>query len=221
MTPVLHRGARAKAAVWALLASVCAIETTKAQDSTRAYGRVRGASDPMPTGRERVDILMHRSVTSSSAWIRTVLPAIGSQVGNRPEEWGRTPEGFLRRVGSQAARVTTRDVVQATGAALLHHDPRYQRCDCAGGFRRLGHALSGTVMLADRNGQRRLDPSNVLASFGTGYVSARLSPHDTRLSVRGYQRGNQLLAQSAFGNVVIEFAPDVRRIVRQTIRGRR
>jgi hypothetical protein len=40
----------------------------------------------MPTSAERVTVLARNDVASPSAWMRTVVPAIASQIGNSPSE---------------------------------------------------------------------------------------------------------------------------------------
>jgi hypothetical protein len=178
----------------------------------------RLSSDPALTSEQRVSVLLHNNFLSAGAFFRTVGPAIGAQVRDRPAEWDSTAEGFGRRLGTQFAVQTSRGLINSGSAALLGRDPRYQRCGCEGGWRRVGHAVSGLVLSADGNGVRRFDPSNLAASFGGGYVGASLYPSRYSVSVKGYQLGTQLTGQVMAQNLFLEFGPEIRRAFRKVFR---
>ncbi|MBN9663623.1 MAG: hypothetical protein J0H49_35825 [Acidobacteria bacterium] len=178
----------------------------------------RLSSDPALTSEQRVSVLLHNNFLSTGAFFRTVGPAIGAQVRDRPAEWDSTAEGFGRRLGTQFAVQTSRGLINSGSAALLGRDPRYQRCGCEGGWRRVGHALSGVVLSADAQGVRRFDPSNLAASFGGGYVGASLYPARYSVSVKGYQLGTQLTGQVMAQNLFLEFGPEIRRAMRKVFR---
>jgi hypothetical protein len=68
-----------------------------------------------------------------------------NQAGKTPPEWGQGASTFGERVGSDfgIAMVTTTTRYALTKA--FGEDTLYYRCDCAGFFRRLGHAVISTV----------------------------------------------------------------------------
>lgn len=178
----------------------------------------RLSGDPALTGEQRVSLVVHNNFLSTGAFFRTLGPAIGAHVRDRPVEWERDAEGFGRRLGTQFAIQTSRGLINSGSAALLGRDPRYQRCGCEGGWRRVGHAMSGLVLTADGNGVRRFDPSNLAASFGGGYVGASLYPARYSVSVKGYQLGTQLTGQVMAQNLFLEFGPEIRRAFRKVFR---
>lgn len=178
----------------------------------------RLSSDPALTSEQRVSVLVHNNFLSTGALFRTLGPALGAHVRDRPVEWERDAEGFGRRLGTQFAIQTSRGLINSGSAALLGRDPRYQRCGCEGGWRRVGHAFSGVVLSADAHGVRRFDPSNLAASFGGGYVGASLYPARYAVSVKGYQLGTQLTGQVMAQNLFLEFGPEIRRALRKVMR---
>ncbi len=175
----------------------------------------RVASDPEITGRLRAKLFLRNGFGSAGALFRSVGPAIGGQFSNNPKDWGRTPEGFGRRVGLTFTIATTRDLVAHTSAAVLGRDPRYQRCDCKGPARRIGQAFKGLLASADSTGALRFDPSGVIGAYAGGYVGANLYPDRFSRRVKGYQLGTQQLGSIVIGNLFLEFGPEIRRIFKR------
>lgn len=177
----------------------------------------RLSSDPALTQEQRLQHLLKTNFFSAGAVARTVLPSVITHLNDSPPEWDRNGEGFSRRLGFQFATQTSRGLIRSAGAALLGTDPRYQRCNCKGFFRRGAYALSGFVLAADANGVRRFDPSNLLSAYGSGYIGAALYPDSYRIAVKGYQLGNQQAFQVGMQNVLLEFGPDMGRFVKKKI----
>ena len=177
----------------------------------------RVASDPPLTRAERWKLIVRNDFSSPGAFFRTVGPSLSQQIRNRPVEWERTGEGFGRRLGMNFATITVQDVVQSGTAALIGHDPRYQRCDCKGGARRVRQAFTGLVLGADRHGVRRFDPSNLISAYVAGYVGASLYPDAYSRPVKGAQLGHFQVGQVVIGNLFTEFGPDLKRLWREKI----
>jgi hypothetical protein len=184
------------------------------QNSPSFNWRTRLPSDPAITKQQRVQLVLHNNFLSASAAMRVLGPAMVGQMVDSPPEWDRTASGFGRRLGTQFAMQTSRGLIAAGSAAVFRRDPRYERCDCRGFPKRMVYALSGTVLAADGSGRRRFDPSNLLSAYGAGYVGANLYPDRYRVSVKGYQLGTQQVGAVMFQNVLLEFWPDIRRLIR-------
>jgi hypothetical protein len=197
-----------------LVSLACAAQ---AQSLNSQNWRARSAADPALTGQERFDVFLHNNFLSAGAYLRAVGPSLGSQLGNNPPEWGKTAEGFGRRVGTQFAIQSSRGAISAASAAAFGRDPRYQRCDCKGAWRRTGHAISGLVLGADSSGTRRFDPSNLLGAYGSGYIGANFYPDRFNVAVKGYQLGNQQVSQAVLQNILVEFGPDLSRFFKKKI----
>ena len=204
----------------ALIALPAVGQTAASQNAARTSWQSRLRSDPPLSGSQRAALFFHNDFASAGALLRTVAPAIASQLNNTPQEWEKTGEGFGRRVGLNFVTSTSQDLIQSGSAALFGHDPRYQRCECKGGWRRIGHAFSGLVLLADSNGILRFDPSNLLGAYGSGYLGASLYPARYALEVKGTQLGHEQAGTVVAKNLLLEFGPDIRRILRHKVLGR-
>lgn len=180
--------------------------------------RSRMPADPALTGAQRVDLLLHNNLLSPGALFGVLGPALGAQLRDSPPEWDNTLAGFGRRAGTQFAIQSARGLFTSGSAALLRRDPRYQRCDCQGGWRRTGHALSGLLLSADGAGVRRFDPSPLLSAFGAGYAGASLYPDNYSRAVKGHQIGSRLAGQTMAQNLFLEFSPELRRFARRIFR---
>lgn len=174
-------------------------------------------SDRPITPEERWKIYLHNNFGTVGAAMRVLGPTLGAQLSDRPKEWDKDGAGFGRRLGVNFAMFTTRDTVHALSSAAYGHDPRYQRCDCQGFARRLGHAISGTWLSADADGVRRFDTSNFTSAYAAGFVGASLYPSNYQLRVKGLQLGHQQLGQIALRNVGVEFGPDIRKFLKAKI----
>ncbi len=201
--------------VWALVFLLT--WASQGQTAPKINWGSRVASDPPLTGAQRLKLIVRNDFASPGAFFRTVGPSLSQQVRNRPVEWERTGEGFGRRLGMNFATITVQDVVQSGTAALIGHDPRYQRCECNGGARRVRQAFSGLVLAADRQGVRRFDPSNLISAYVGGYVGASLYPDPYSRRVKGAQLGHFQVGQVVIGNLFTEFGPDLKRLWREKI----
>lgn len=201
--------------VWALALFLPWVSNGQAAPKINWGSRI--AADRPLTGAERWKLIFRNDVASPGAFFRTVGPSLGQQIRNRPVEWGRTGEGFGRRLGMNFATITVQDVVQSGTAALVGRDPRYQRCECKGRVRRVGQAISGLVLSADRHGVRGFDPSNLISAYVAGYVGASLYPDPYSRPVKGAQLGHMQVGQVVIGNLFTEFGPDLKRLWREKI----
>jgi hypothetical protein len=187
-------------------------------DSTaRASLWSRDPDDARLTAGDRLQLLGKRNLTSTQAVARIVLPGIVAQATNTPEEFGRTAEGFGRRIGRNMLSNGSRDVILSVSAAAFFHDPRYQRCACSGFGARIGHALSGIVKFGDGTGGRRFGPANLLASAGAGLVDAHLFETGTVTRQDVARRTSTLLLRVVLTNVAFEFRDDVQQFTRRVI----
>lgn len=177
----------------------------------------RVLDDPPLTATQRVEVLFHNDFASPGAFFRSAGPATGLEMGNDPPEWGKTGSGYLKRVGMLFTVQTTADFTQAGMAALLHRDPRYQKCACMGGWHRAGHALAGAFVSADSHGHLSLDPSNLIGSYAGGFAGASLYPARYSITAKGVQLGNQNLGQSIVQNVILEFSPELKHFFTRTL----
>lgn len=208
------RSLRRSALGLVLLAAACAAQGLAPVPN----GSVRSATDPALTTAERWSLLVRNNFFSTGAVFRVVGPSTAAHLFDSPEEWDGTIGGYGKRLRTQAAMATTRGLITSGSAAALGHDPRYQRCDCAGTWRRTGHALSGLILAADAQGARRFDPTPLFAAYGGAYAGASLYPDRYSRAVKGYQLGTRQLAFSFGQNLFLEFTPEIKALTRKLLR---
>lgn len=178
----------------------------------------RSSTDPPLTGAQRWSLLAHNTFFSTGAVARVVGSSAFAHLVDSPEEWDSTIGGYGKRLRIQAATVTARGLITTGTTAALGHDPRYQRCDCGGVWRRTGHALSALVLAADAQGARRFDPAPLFAAYGGAYAGASLFPERYSRAVKGYQLGSRQVAFRFGQNLFLEFTPEIKALARKVFR---
>lgn len=121
--------------------------------------------------------LFHKYVESSlgpEGVLGAALSAGFDQWRNSPTDWGGGVRGYSKRWVSDYAESALGDTTKYAVARLLHHDPSFKRCDCAGFGPRLGHAVSSVFRARNREGEWVLSPA-----VAAGIVSSSLVPAAT------------------------------------------
>ena len=95
---------------------------------------------------------------------------------------------------------------------ILHQDPRYYRMGESQPFkRRFFYSLATTVVARGDNGKRQPNYSNVLGNLVSGGISNFYYPKADRGAALTIEQGFEVTAEGAFGALLIEFYPDIRR----------
>jgi hypothetical protein len=168
------------------------------------------------TRRERWRLFMNQTVTSLGAYAPVVVTAVVAQRLRTPPEWGDNASGFGKRMALAFGTNVVKGVIQSGGAALLKQDPRFIRSGGGGFWRRAGHAVLFTVFTYDDRGRTCFGSANVASFYGSNVVSALLYPPGHHAWREGVQAANLQMAMSAAFNVLQEFWPDMRRILRRS-----
>lgn len=188
-----------------------------AQSSPKFDFNSRIASDAAMSGDERWRLFVLNNFASPGAIFQVAAPAAIQTLANTPKEWQRNSGGFGRRAGLNFLINTSQSGIHSGASALLGYDPRYQRCDCKGAMKRLGHAFSGIVLSANSSGKRGFSPSNLIGAYGSGFIGATIYPDRYSVRVKGMQLGHQQIGGVAFQNLLLEFQPELVRLFRHTI----
>jgi hypothetical protein len=135
--------------------------------------------------------------------------AIGAGIGlagNAPPEWKQGAEGYGKRFessfGIAAVSVTTRYAL----AEAFKEDALYYRCECAGVFPRLRHAVVSTVTARrGADGHRVVSFAALVAPYA-GTMTAVDGWYPGRFGARDALRmGNYNLLKFVGGNIALEF----------------
>lgn len=167
------------------------------------------------TGRQRVTLYWKSTFFSPGVLFGTVFPALGDQAGGNPPEWGGGMAGFGRRVGSRFGVRTITETFQHAGAAALGHDPRYIRSGKKGFLKRSGHALAFVFVTYNNEGKIRPAFAKVGGIYGGGITQIAWMPDRFNVRGDGIRNGNVGMAVQLFNNLILEFAPDLRKIFRR------
>ena len=126
--------------------------------------------------------------------------------------WG--PAGYFKRVGANYAdNINGALIGNGLLPILLHQDPRYFRLGTGSFGRRFLHAAISTVICKGDNGRSQPNVSNVLGNFISGAISNAYYPADERGVKLTLENGLQVTALGAVGGQLLEFGPDLNRII--------
>lgn len=160
----------------------------------------------------RLDVFWRTAVLSPAPYALDVAGAVVNEMARFPEEWtGR--KGFGQRMLARAGSGLLSSAVDHGVAAVLKHRVQYEPCTCSGGWMRTRHAFGrGFTTRTDAGG---LAPhlSLFVAKAATARMQASWYPESYR--ARDMTRSAVLgVGVSAGLNIVREFAPELKRLVR-------
>ena len=140
-----------------------------------------------------------------------------SQINNDNPKYGYGIKPYLQRFGAAQADITTQNFFgDAVLASLLHEDPRYFRMGKGKSvLRRIGYALSRTVITRDDSGREGFNFAGVM---GMGMGIALSDAYYPPQSVGGGELRSRLItstAAAALGNLLPEFWPDIHEKLRR------
>jgi hypothetical protein len=165
---------------------------------------------PLSAGR-RSDRFFKEYLGSPFTYVAAAGAASGGQIGDDPKEWGRTWEGYGKRVGTTFAMFTIDTGVHEAGDAALGLDPRYFRCRCQGGLRRTWNALEMSFLAYDNAGRKHFDFPQLAGAYGSSMIVTTWYPAHYSPLVQGVQMGHQQVGLAVGVNMVREFSPELKR----------
>ena len=178
------------------LAAIAAAAQTTATTNQPSYVR--------PSAEKRFKNYVNDTV-GPTAWFGIVGGAGASTAFNSPEEWGRSWEGFGRRVASNLGRNVVRNTVMYGLDEALKLDSHYYRSKKRDVGSRISNALISTVTARKANGKRTIGVPRIVGSYAADVVAnqywypARYDWKD------GMKRGGITLGVNAMFNLVREF----------------
>jgi hypothetical protein len=205
--------------LFALLALLLAPGIASGQsfaDSLAKSLTVHGPFDPTTykplSGSERWQRWVNSDGRSVSMHADAFASAAYSQVFNSPAEWGRTPRGFGRRLGSDYASEIIQNSVHDSMAAVAGTDTRYFACDCTGLFPRTGHALKMTLLTYTSSGHLTVDIPQLSGAYGSSMIEKMWYPPHYSPLVQGVQSGHIEVGILGAEHILQEFSPELKRI---------
>ena len=198
----------------------------KAQEKQRLLGVMpqfqvvmNGQAVPL-TGGQKWRLALHSAIDPFYiAWAFTIGGGWSEIVdSNRGYGWG--DGGYFKRVGANYAdNVNGALVGNALLPQLLHQDPRYFRKGTGPIFKRFLYAAATTVICKGDNGRWQPNVSNVLGNFISGAISNSYYPAQERGALLTVENGISVTLFGALGGQVLEFGPDLQRLVNRKKKG--
>jgi|HubBroStandDraft_6_1064221.scaffolds.fasta_scaffold194345_2 hypothetical protein len=214
-----------------LLLSVCcagqdssdnAIKSTEIKSSPINVNWLYGAYLPRNvelkalTGHQRMQLYFRQTYATWGIYAKTAAFSLADQADNSPPEWGDGADGFGKRFGSRYGQFAIQNTLSSTGNYLLGYEPRYDRCRCSGGWRRVGHALlRNFVTYNSTERDKRPQIALYLGAMGAGMIESTWKPGAEDPWRSGYQSVLTQVAFGSFANVVGEFAPGIGKILKR------
>jgi hypothetical protein len=128
--------------------------------------------------------------------------------------FGQGGTGFAKRFGAAYAdQAIGNYMTEAIFPSLLHQDPRYFRRGSGGPWRRVGYALSRTIITRTDKGRKTFNYSELAGNAAAAAISNAYYPASERTAGEACEKLTiQLVSDSAF-NVLLEFWPDMRHAI--------
>jgi hypothetical protein len=130
------------------------------------------------------------------------------QTLDTPTEWGRGGAGYGKRFASTAAWSGIHSTLAFGLDTALHQDPRYYRSG-PGGWRRVGHALRGTILTRTDSGGETLSTWRLGSAYGAAFLSNQWYPDRLNTVRLGMLQGSMTLGFDFAANLGHEFWPDI------------
>ena len=132
------------------------------------------------------------------------------QTLDAPTEWGKGGAGYAKRFASTAAWSGIHSALAFGLDTALHQDPRYYRSG-AGGWRRVGHSLRGTILTRTDTGGETLSTWRLGSAYGAAFLSNQWYPDRLNTVRLGMLQGSMTLGFDFVANLGREFWPDIKR----------
>ncbi|HNU07301.1 MAG TPA: hypothetical protein PKO33_05995 [Pyrinomonadaceae bacterium] len=144
--------------------SVCVVSGASAQTSG-TYQR--------PDPEERRSHYL-KSIFGPTALARVAATALFGTLGNRPEEWGKGPEGFGRRLASDFGKNIIKQSAMAGLDEVMKVDSRFYRSKKRDLKSKIGNALLSTVTARTPSGKRTIGVPRIAGTYISSVVAAEV-----------------------------------------------
>ena len=158
----------------------------------------------------RLDWTVHSTIGPPSLWTG-VLSATWGTAFNKPNEYGRSFDGFAKRYGLRLTGVATSNVMEAGLGAIWGEDPRYHRADARSFGTRLSRAFKMTVEAQNRDGRDAPAYARFIAIAGSNAISDTWRPDSQRTASNTMLRIGLGFGGRLAGNLWEEFWPDAKK----------
>jgi len=129
-----------------------------------------------------------------------------NQWTNSPPEWRQGAEGYGKRFGSDFGIAAIGTTTRYGLAEAFREDTMYYRCECAGPFPRLRHAVISTLSgRRGEDGHRVFSLSALVAPYAGSMIAVHLWFPDRFDAKDAFRMGNYSMLAYMGGNIALEF----------------
>lgn len=188
-----------------VLSSLPASAQVAAQPDAGASSRPAGDYD-------RFHEFIHNTIKSPAFHVEAFGAGLIDQANHFPREWDDEGQPFLKRNVARFGQAFTASVVEASVARAAGYHVGYERCECDGGLRRLGHAVVHTFVVSRVDGGLVVNTPFLVSRYTAAAVANAWYPSSYTASDVVAQ-GTASLGTAVGLNILDEFGPDILRIV--------
>lgn len=172
-----------------------------------------GKAVPLTAG-QKWQLASHTAIDPFYIGYAFIIGGGYSELQDSHQGYGWGPGGYFKRVGANYAdNIDGALIGNGLLPILLHQDPRYFRLGTGSFGRRFLHAALSTVVCLGDNGHRQANVSNVLGNFVSGAISNAYYPANERGVSLTLENGAEVTALGAVGGQLLEFGPDINRLL--------
>jgi hypothetical protein len=129
-----------------------------------------------------------------------------NQFGNAPPEWSQGMAGYGRRFGSNFGIAVAGTTTRYALAEAFKEDTLYYRCECAGLFPRLRHAVVSTLIARRGKDGHRVFSFPALVAPYAGTMTAVYGWYPSRFGAKdAFRMGNYSMLAYMGENISLEF----------------
>jgi hypothetical protein len=172
-----------------------------------------GQAAPL-TGGEKWRLALHSAIDPFYIGWAFVVGGGWGEVEGSDKGYGWGDAGYFKRVGANYAdNVNGALIGNALLPELLHQDPRYFRKGTGSIKSRFLYAALSTFVCHGDNGKRQANVSNVLGNYISGAISNAYYPANERGVALTLENGTSVTLFGALGGQLLEFGPDLARLL--------
>lgn len=156
-----------------------------------------------------------KSLVDPAEFLREGISAGFQQLLDTPHEWGQGAEGFGRRYASSFGSTILRQSITFGLDSTLREDPRYFRSGETKVSERIKSALMQALICHTDSGGRSFAFARVGGAFGAEFISNAWRPRSVNAPGDALIRGGATMAVSAGTNVLREFMPEIKKLLKR------
>jgi hypothetical protein len=148
------------------------------------------------------------------SWVIAGVYAGVAQWGDNYPGYGQGMEGYAKRYGAAFADgMIGNYMTEAIMPTILHQDPRYFRLGNGGAWKRVGYALTRTMVTRGDNGHWQFNTSEIAGNAIAAGIANAYYPASDRTVTNTVEKFAVNVVSDAGFNVLKEFWPDMKKKV--------